>query len=70
MMAIDVSRLVLQKNNWLHGLHKNIKYMIGIEKLWANFGLPYLECLALDSKWGMVIIKKQMHKLYKRLIVP
>jgi hypothetical protein len=49
-MAIDVSRLVLQKKNWLHGLLKNIKYVIGIENLWANFGLPYLECLALYSK--------------------
>ncbi len=63
MMAIDVSRLVLPKKKWLHGLFKNIKYVIGIENLWANFGLRYLECLVLDSKWKMVIIQKQMHKL-------
>jgi hypothetical protein len=67
MLATYVARLLLWKKiDNMDGLKK--LYVIEIEILWANFGLPYLGCLALNSKWAMPIIKKQMRKL-KRLII-
>jgi hypothetical protein len=68
MLATYVAILLLWKKiDYMDGLKK--LYVIEIKILWTNFGLPYLECLALNSKWAMPIIKKWMRKL-KGLIVP